>query len=365
MYWCVSKCLLIGLVLLPVSILNAQQRYESNAIGSRIRALFSVAPLSSYPYILVVSGVPPREREVLYNYGQAVREVTRRVEGNNNVETTYKNNTVISEAYYDRSRRLVLEKWYANDGQLLEILRHEYAVGYKRVHVTDKDGQERYTELHTYDLENKINSIIRSYPDQKREAVFFDFIAELLLREEHISSDGRYLVRYDRWGRTAERFLIQGRELRTAEFLSYRQGDEGRTRTPLSSRLAHYDSGIVEHRTYDSAGREIAVEKIQDNATIERGRFEYKNRQLSRSVVYTTGSSTSREKIFDGSQDIIEERWIDSGKLVRKIVPTSATTYYEERYNDGVLFVKIYYENNNRIREEFISNDTIVRVREY
>ncbi len=352
-------------MLLPASLLNAQQRYESNAVGSRIRALSSATPLSSYPYILVVSGVPPREREVLYNYGEVMREVIRRRAGNNTVETTYKNKTIVSEAHYDRNGRLVLEKWYANEGLLLETLRYEYAIGSKKIYATDKDGNERYTELHTYDLQNKINGIIRDYPDQRREAVFFDFIAELLLREEHISPDGRYLVRYDRWGRTAERFLVQEEELRSAEFLFYRQDDEGRTRTPLSSRLAYYDSSIVEHRTYDSVGREITLEKIQDNATIERGRFEYKNRQLSRSVVYTTGSSTSQEKIFDSSQDVIEERWIDSGKLVRKIVPTSAITYYEERYNDGILFVKIYYENNNRIREEFISNGTIVRVREY
>ena len=357
--------LLLLLLIAPAS-LPADQLYESNASGIRIRTLPARATRTSYRYVLAVSGRPPTENEILYKDGIMVRRIVRTSRADRNIEVTYQDGIIASEIHYDRNGRLIEEQWFNSNGTLIETLQHEYVVGGKKIRAIDKDNQERYTELHNYDLEGKISSIIRNYPNQRREAAFFDFISELLVREEHIAPESRYIIRYDRLGRATERFLAQNNQLRSAEFLFYRVDETGRPkRTPHNSRLVNYDTSIVENRTYDNLGQIITVEKIQDRATIERGQFEYLNRQLARSVVRSTASSTSREKIFDVSQDVVEERWLDSGKLVRRIVPTGATSYYEERYNNGVLFARVYYQDNDRIREEFIRDGKVVRSREY
>ena len=345
---------------------GSQTLYQSNAIGVRIRPLPADASVYSYPYVLSVSGSAPTENETLYSRGRVVRRITRNTQRGGNVETTTKDSVLISEVSYDGNGRSTQEKWYNERGGLIETLQHAYGAGYKTIVSTDSAGAQRYSELHTYDLEGKINSVIRTYPNQRQEATFFDFINELLLREIHISPPTRYVIRYDQLGRAVERFRAIDGELQTAEFLVYGEGASNNPpRTPASSRVVKYDTNTVENRTYDRSGREITLEVVRDEAIVERGRFEYANQQLSKSVVYTTGSSTVREKSFGEERDPIEERWIDSGELVRRIVFTGENSSYEERYSNNTLFARIYYRGQNRIKEEFIRDGKVIRTREY
>ena len=194
---------------------------------------------------------------------------------------------------------------------------------------------------------------------------FFD---RLLLRELH--SDGREnnWIDYDSGGRVIRKRAEVAGVLEQEEFVRYEHVTAQRVPSK-SERVTVLDEETSEfvEIVFDTSGN-IRKQTVSVNGVpIEIGEFDYSEGKLVRSRIRRTGATSFKEIIFDDAGEKLAERWYDHGKLVRAVVDIVDeevdSTHYEERYLDGEPYVRIYFSNTLRQREEFMVDGDVIRTR--
>ena len=113
------------------------------------------------------------------------------------------------------------------------------------------------------------------------------------------------------------------------------------TEERLSKEIITKSNKTISETTYfyDDEGRKIKMNKVSDKG-LEEWAFYY-----------------------DSEGDLDREEYYQRGILEKRTVYTNDNSYYEELFRYGELLIRVFYEDDVKIKEEFLENGKVIKVK--
>jgi hypothetical protein len=221
------------------------------------------------------------------------------------------NNQLVSLNVYDKENELIYKESYAytESGMLRELIH------------TDSSG---IISIYTYNFGNGV--LIEEITKEEEYLYISRFSSDgkLLLNEEWKNSEimSRSEREYDPGTGKLETVVTEDFILNTRTLQTY--NDEGR----LINEVSNNDE--AKKYFHDDEGRVVRIRK-NSLTGIEEWEYEYGD-----------------------DDEISKETYSFQGRIIKVIIYTDDDTRYEEIYRQGRPFLRVYYENEEKIREELI-----------
>ncbi len=353
---------LIPLFILLNLPLFAQQYFYSNSLAMELSIILEIDDIekSDTEWILEKKTTGSRTEAVLYNFGEAQKRIVRTsvlyseyVEGLLREEISYRNDGQISEITS-----------YDNQGDMTEKENYEYSSDGKLLSIRLNSSNEEITSLREFSLrENGSLRMISQFDesdDKPGHRESWNSYKGNLFMEERLFDSSREVVFFDEnnnistISQYAEDLLIY------EEFRSY--NSDGTVKV-IEKVFPETAKKYVE--SMDESGRILTEEYYKDSRLI----YIISNTYIGATLTQTekTGSGIEEKWIYFYKDDKnIGEDYYREGALEQKKTITDAVTdsYIVELYDRGKLFMNLIYSEDVKIREEYILNGKIIRIRE-
>jgi hypothetical protein len=169
-------------------------------------------------------------------------------------------------------------------------------------------------------------------------------------------------TRYDEAGRAVVRERSGPAGLVSREALAY----TGESRTPVTSTTEWPAERKVVDASYDAAGRQIDETTTVAGAVTQR--VTWTRDEAGRVLVMRRAGKGGTEEVrttwaADGTLE--REEHFFRGARVKNVIHLASGERVEELFDDGELFLRVYYRGDARIREEVILDGVVARERTY
>jgi hypothetical protein len=331
--------------------------------------------VDEFDYVLNESGDTDSRVLTLYHRGTTTRdatplegpplgfgEITRwersSLDTGGTRERVFESDVLDRVSVYRRDGRIVRETLYA-EGMAAEELEFRYVGDQLRSVVARPPGGGDALWEVTYELtpQGRLRAVQRS--GAGAEAAAFTFATGRLWEEELETAGHTVLLRYDGSGRRVVWEVYSGTSLTRATYDDYDTG-----------------TGSLS-RTSDVVGAEERTDRVYDGEGNVTREDLYRRDRLLATITYAYddgGRKISAERRTDGGIEAWAYRYTEDGTLeaeeyrergaVRsRIVHTGQDTRYEEVVQSPRSSLRIYYEGNTRLREDFLRDGKVVRSR--
>jgi antitoxin component YwqK of YwqJK toxin-antitoxin module len=352
---------LVALLVCPETAHGADKTYyRSNSMGMQFDRV-SVAGSRQFEFILeieesggkkikrLLSGTVEKQRTVLTYNRQGVLQR----------ETVFVNGALDSLHEYGPSGVLVREEFY-NAGNLLEKRRFFHSGVYiDRVETYNPEDLLLYTDYFFYIKGGRLGRVEREYSDGTEAVSEFSFAGGKLVGEWHGGNESGISMFYDSRGNNTYTEEWEGTELASRE--ENRFGEEH----ILSSTRTDYKNDTILVQNYARDGDMSEEIEYDGGVKIRENRYQYAEGKLSEKTSLNPGLSERWVYQYDGQGELIKEIY-EKNRLVNKITHyTEENTYNQELYRNGELFLRVYFEGDAKIKEEFIRKGETLRTREF
>ncbi len=338
---------------------GSEDLYRSNQIGMRFEEI-RPAERSGHPWVLSRTVSGNRETLTLFHEGKEEKRWERQYASAGRLgEETFSEGDVLQTVQrFDGLGRVAEEETY-EQGELQEIRENRYVRGeLDSVTVRGPDGALLFTDRYIRTRDRKLREVRREYPDGSSRVSAFSFSDDRLLQEQHLREQEGVLLRYDGSGRLAFREEWDAERLVRLERFTY-DGDR-----LVSSTVTVPGSARREEFAYNEAGRIVSERVLTGSVIARETRYLYEEDLLVERQVESRGVTETWRYEYDGDGEQRRETYLKNGVREKVVVRTGEDERSEELYLAGELFLRAYYRGNEKIREEFIRNGEVIRVRE-
>ncbi|UCF98761.1 MAG: hypothetical protein JSV89_04305 [Spirochaetaceae bacterium] len=357
--------ILILFLLIPPMLYAQEVRsvryYVSNDLGMALEEI-GQHQQEEFPYILVVESEGKLVTRTLYHRGEALR----RWEIGPTEERNYRGAVLEQKRRFDDSGRL-LEEQIFQEGSLSERTVYYYnRETLDRTETFGPEGELLHSDEYWLSPDGQLRRVTRDQGDrQADQRLALSGGSRGILEERYGNARETRINRYDKNGRLVEQeYWYEGR-LSERESFQYR----GDSDLPLSFLLEELPQERTTLRTYDQEGRLVRIE-VTDHGRESEQTVHVRDAQ-GRIVETTTRGSRGIENWlfqYGPDDDLVREEYRVRGSLERVTlysVQDQVSTRLEELYREEQIFMRIYYEAERKVKEEFLRNGEVVRVREY
>ncbi|RPJ08100.1 MAG: hypothetical protein EHM28_05245 [Spirochaetaceae bacterium] len=350
-------------VFLDAMIVHAEPEYfSSDSVGLEIERINKYR-LDEFEFVLEVESSGNRvTKRLLQDGDERMRwELVHDNEGLKKEELEYDKKILSIRTEYDRKGNRTLEEIYT-DGQLTEKKTFNYSRrGIDFAEAFDNAGKKLYTDEYDIAPSGRLRSVRRIFPSGRIDVKHYVFAENKMVGEwEYIegkiilseyNSRGK-LIRKETWDKdTLENITESIFNEETGAIISERERD-----------LVNKTST---ERTYDNTGNVISEKLTGSSGIPAEVSYTWEN---NRRIGMRKKSEIGVEewKYFYGPDGKLErEEYYRRGFLEMRTVYKGEDSWYEEILRNEEVFVKVYYEKNKKVREEFIQDNEVIRTRDY
>jgi YD repeat-containing protein len=269
---------------------------------------------------------------------------------------------------------LAARRLYLPDGNLLEEdlyskgkLSQEFLFAYAssrlaHVRVLAADGSLKYNKDYFYTSQGSLREVRQS--GGKEDARDSSFIAGRTgpSEEWNRNGDDLFVSRFDNKGRTIEREHHEGKDLFSQEEFVYRTDSDNL----LSSVEKRPKDQQVVTRTYDAGGRlQTETMSVGGKVATETSYARDEKGRVTRKLKRDASGLEEWRYAFDQEGRTIREDYLRRGSLEKTTLYGQDDTRTEELFQDGSLFMKVYFQGDRRTKEEVYADDTLIKVRSF
>jgi len=358
--------LLLAVILSVPAVVHAQdagtiQYYVSNELGMALEKIGWYRQ-EEFPYILKVETEGSGETRTLLYEGEELQ----RWEYESDEQRTYRGSELQQRRRYDEQNRLIEEQLFS-DGALSQRTVYYYNRDVlDRTETFAPDGLLLYRDFYRLSPDGHLRRVTREQGDRQRDQrLALGDGARGVVEERYGNNRERRINRYDQDGRLAEREHWYGGELIERELFQY-LGEGG---TLSSSQLEELSLERTTVRSYDDEGRVLRVEVSEGGEVTER---TVHVRDAQGRIVETTkrGPRGIENWLFEygPEEELVREEYRVRGSLERITVYSEQEgerLQVEELYREGRPFMRVHYRSEQKVKEEFLHEGEVVRVREF
>lgn len=334
--------------------------YRSNAVG--IRGARLAANETDAEYVLDVSTSGNTETRDLIHNGELIRRTEIVRDGTSSTERVTENEQLVRETVRRADGQVIREDLYSA-GDLIESSSYEYEDDRLASRtVTDAGGGVQFTERYSYWRDRTLRSIVKT--DESKTRTEYRY-RDGRLEEEWVSSPGRSeRFEFDPAGRLVIRELFIEDDLAEQEVRVY--WAEGSA--ALLKQVVISAGDDVTRRSYDDRGRLVHERVERLDATI-RELDRVFDGDLLVSEAETDGDG-SRSWTYEYDEESVRSTttYREAGQVIEVTYfaldeTDSPANKMTELYNRGVPVLRIYYEDETRLREDVIRDGEVIRSR--
>jgi antitoxin component YwqK of YwqJK toxin-antitoxin module len=271
------------------------------------------------------------------------------------------NGKTVSETVYDKGviseKRLYLENGAVDVDESYEAgvisgtTRNSYANDRLVASVREAaDGTESYHDVFRYTTVGTLREVERRYADGSTRLSRFDERDGRLVESWLGTTDDGTLTLYGQDGRTIRQEEWKGGAIIGREGFEYLEGKL------VASTLEDTVTKRTTRRFF-SSDESLKTEIVSsDSGEIERISYEYADSKLSEKNRVSGGKTESWSYRYGDDGKLSVEEYRLSGELEKTIYHTASNEYYEELYHNAKLFLRVYYRDSKKVKEEFILN---------
>ncbi len=369
-YCCLALLILLAHIPLAAEPLpGGTLYYASDAAAFQGQAVSGPADSQ---YVLAVLAEGSSQTRILYENGQELQRQVSVVTSSGRTDRIYKQNTLSEEDEYGISGELLSEKIYnlkSDSGPLLSERRvysyHAQKGGQgssllSRIEAFDGTGASIGLMTYNYDARGRLSRAVASgsFGAEKAGAS----MGSMGLVASWTEIGGALFIASYSAGRPCVESLLD-KDGRLIQNLSYHYDDSGHL---LSTLKYEESSGLSTETDYDAGGRTVyeIIRMGQEIRSWKSWKYDEKsqltleegqNGRFLSSTSYTYGDSgiTSLTQIKN------------DGVLLSSETLNPDKSSVKELYDRGVLFLRVYSLNGKIVKEEFIKDGKVSRVKVY
>lgn len=277
-------------------------------------------------------------------------------------ESEYDDNKLVSVLLYNKNGGIAEERLYS-DNELTEKKLYYYSRrGLSKVETFDKDRKLLYEDYYTLSRKGRLRSVIRIWPNGNMRISRFEYGSGVLVEQREYLDERLYITRFDRAGRVIDWEQWKDETLEKSRVVVYNPETGKITREEEADHLNN--TGVV--RIYDKEGKLLSEEATGDTRKASTVSFEYDSRgRLSIKRVKGPLGIEEWRYFYDDSDKLVKEEYWRRGFHEKTTYYTGEGSYYEEIYRDNEVFLRVYYKNDKKVKEEFIVDGKVEKTREF
>jgi YD repeat-containing protein len=266
-------------------------------------------------------------------------------------------------AFVERTGATEIQTLYHN-GQSVRRSMLEYATtagGETRLvtRTLEVDGELVATEHFHYWADGTLRSV--RWVGERGSAVEYRYLDGRLRQEWVASPDGLERTRYDEAGRIVERTRWIDERVVSRETREYwNEEPDGAVR-----RIIVVADGTERVSRYDESGRLLGTSTARDGTT-ESDRVRVFEGGLLVEEREVAGDFVRVWRYEYEGETVVRERYSEDGTIVRLTEYTDPEyARVETLYRDGLVVLRVYYREQERVMEEVIRDGEVIRTREF
>ncbi len=341
------------------SVLSKEIFYKSNSLAMIFDEVESNIVFSSnyeinneneYYIGVEIGGGIERRRLFSSEEGDFVKtwEIYYYYEGVPSLELEYSYNELVSKRIYSRAG-VITEEIHYNNEIITEHLFFIYNTNNRLILLNVLDEQEElvYKESYAYTESGMLREVINTDSEDNINIYSYNFGNGALIEEISKEGDYLYISRFSPNGR-----LLLNEIWKNSDIISRAERDYD----PLSGNLETVieqnfilNTRIV--KTFNEEGQLI------DEVSEDKEEKRYFHDSEGRVIRIRNNSLTGIEEWnyeYNDQDEITKEVYSFQGQIIKIIVYTDEETRYEEIYRQGKPFLRVYYENEEKVLEELI-----------
>ncbi|MBN1523511.1 MAG: hypothetical protein JW904_03405 [Spirochaetales bacterium] len=359
-----GKCFFISLIFLICSVALYSQSvyYRSDSVGLELE-IINKYRLDEFEYVLEVEKTPQLLEKTLFRNQKEYRrwETYYNENGVKTVLKEFENNNIVFNTEFDRKGNRKYEELYSQ-GILQEKKIYSYSSrGIDYVDTLDSRDKKLYTDEYEISPAGRLRAIRRLFPSGRVDIRHYTYSAGRLVEEWEYSEGRIFILVYNEDGKLVRRETWEKDTLQIVANIEY----DPNTRKIIREIEKDLENDISIERRYDKNG-------LMEKEIIDKGdgfpsdtTYEYRDGKV---VSLRRKSSIGVEEwkyYHDASGRLTSEDYYRRGFLEMHTVYKEDDSWYEEILRNEEVFVRVFYENNKKVREEFIQEGNVIRTRDY
>ena len=346
-------------LLLSLSAVCEETFFRSNSLGIAFERIES-GNMSNFRYVLSIdeaSGL-----KYLLEEGTETKRWEYIASSNNlqSEEREYSGGNLISQYFYSADG-LIVEKLSFQENLFFERSVYQYNDSLlSELEKFDGEGNSLYREKYFYTNSGHLREISRFFPDGKHRVSSFSIVDGRLTEERFLEGPDLFIARYGLGGKLLDWEKWEGPELVFIKTVEY-YPDEKTVRT-LDER--DLKEGLQSVKQYNQNGY-IMLETLEGKISEKITYFRDSDGRVEEKIKIGSDGKEQWEYKYSDEGAVVSESYFKKGSLERIRFFRQAELWYEALYRNDSIFLRVYYEKEEKIREEFIKNGQVINVRIY
>ncbi len=316
-----------------------------------------------FEYVLSVERTREKETKILFHTKNEWKrwETLYNERGEKTEEIDYEDKTIVARFTFDNKGRIRVELVYEK-GALVQKRTYSYSArGIDFVDTVDAKDARLYTDEYELSPAGRLRSMRRVYPDNSVAIIHYTWGDGILVGEWEYRDGRIFDTRFNENGQALYR-----EEWDKDQLVNVREYAYNKQSGKLEKETERNPSAKTKtERTYDPDGNVLAEattgasgESVELSYTYEGGR---KKTMRKKSEIGVEEWRYSYKE--DGGLAL--EEYYRRGLLEMRTVYTGADAWYEEILREEAVIIRVYYEKQKKVKEEFIQDGQVVRTKEY
>ncbi len=330
--------------------------FVSNEIGMALEEIGWFRK-DEYPYVLEVEGRAREEIRTLF----FEEEKVKRWEIGPNEERDYEKGRLKSVRRFDGSGRIEEEWQYEEDSLVSKTVFH-YTNG--RLGYTESfagDGNLLFRDDYILSSKGELKEVNRTRLSGETQRLSLTIHYGRLYEEHHTNGEKEFIYRLDESGKLISEEIWQDDRLFEREQIQYSEG------RPVSAEVINYNNGEKIRKYFDEEGR-LLREVLEGEGTGKEETLYIRNEE-GQHIKTVRKSDKGIEKwlfYYDQEGRKVQEEYFLRGILgKRTLYQPEEEIRIEELFRNKELFMRVTYRNDKKLKEEFLIEGSVIRVREY
>jgi hypothetical protein len=277
-------------------------------------------------------------------------------------ESEYEGSALVSVLVYNKDGGVAEEYLYTGN-ELSEKKIYKYSKkGLARVETFDKQEQPVYTDYYSLSRAGRLRSVIRVWANGNMRLSRFEYGSGILVEQREYLDPNMYITRFDSRGRVISWEQWRDDTLEKSRVVVYNSETGTITREEETDHL----KSTTTVRTYNEHGELVSEQSGGQSDKNVEVRYEYdeKGRLSIKRVKGPLGIEEWKYFYTDADKLAREEYW-RRGFLEKITYYAEEGGYYEDIYRDNEVFLRVYYKNDKKVKEEFIVDGKVEKTRTF
>ncbi len=334
-----------------VPLFSETELYRSNEIGMTLEQI-SQYRRDEFEYVLSIEALEEKKTLTLFKNGEEYKKwVKARQGGNQSIVTYFEKKDLISETVYSENR--VGEERFYSEEQLTELHKYHYRGGaLSHIVVSNSEGEILYELHYLHTSSGRLKQVKKVIPEMDTEHVSnYLFSGGNLIEEWHGDEKAGDFFRF-----TDEGTLLSHEQWSGTALTAIEEQKRGGGTAGTVTVSENIDKGIVRYTYRNEEGRVIREKAEKNERLLEEIQFTYEGENLGYKRRHTPGLLEEWEYVYDGGE-LNEVKYSKNGDVKVITVYTSNETYHEDIYRKGKPFLRVFFEDNVKVKEEFIYSE--------